>query len=72
VSAVLAWMLLEMIALCTNLFYFQKWSFVDRGSLAGGKALVVDPDAGAGGADCWHHRAVSLSACSWAWYAGGG
>jgi CIC family chloride channel protein len=30
VSAVLAWALLEMIALCTNLFYFHTWSFVDR------------------------------------------
>jgi len=30
VSAVLAWALLEMIALCTNLFYFHQWSFVDR------------------------------------------
>jgi chloride channel protein, CIC family len=30
VSAVLAWMLLEMISLCTNLFYFQRWSFIER------------------------------------------
>ena len=30
VSAVLAWALLEMIALCTNLFYFHTWSFADR------------------------------------------
>jgi chloride channel protein, CIC family len=30
VSAVAAWALLEMIALCTNLFYFHRWSFADR------------------------------------------
>jgi H+/Cl- antiporter ClcA/CBS domain-containing protein len=29
VSAVAAWVLLEMIALCTNLFYFHRWSFRD-------------------------------------------
>ena len=28
VSAVAAWALLEMIALCTNLFYFHRWAFV--------------------------------------------
>jgi H+/Cl- antiporter ClcA/CBS domain-containing protein len=27
ISAVAAWALLEMIALCTNLFYFRRWSF---------------------------------------------
>ena len=30
VSAVLAWALLELIALCTNLFYFHTWSLTDR------------------------------------------
>jgi H+/Cl- antiporter ClcA/CBS domain-containing protein len=30
VSAVAAWALLELIALCTNLFYFHRWSFVDH------------------------------------------
>jgi CIC family chloride channel protein len=30
VSAVAAWALLELIALCTNLFYFHSWSFKDR------------------------------------------
>jgi len=30
VSAVAAWALLEMIALCTNLFYFHRWSFVEH------------------------------------------
>ena len=29
VSAVAAWALLELIALFTNLFYFQRWSFLD-------------------------------------------
>ncbi len=29
VSAVAAWVLLEMIALFTNLFYFERWSFVE-------------------------------------------
>jgi H+/Cl- antiporter ClcA/CBS domain-containing protein len=29
VSAVAAWVLLELIALCTNLFYFHRWSFLD-------------------------------------------
>jgi H+/Cl- antiporter ClcA/CBS domain-containing protein len=30
VSAVLAWVLLELISLATNLFYFHTWSFVGR------------------------------------------
>jgi CIC family chloride channel protein len=30
VSAVAAWALLEMIALCTNLFYFHHWSFQEH------------------------------------------
>lgn len=30
VSAVAAWVLLELIALFTNLFYFHRWSFEDR------------------------------------------
>ena len=29
VGAVLAWMLLRLIALFTNIFYFQRWSFID-------------------------------------------
>ena len=29
ISAVAAWLLLEMIALATNLFYFHRWSFVE-------------------------------------------
>jgi len=29
-SAVAAWALLELIALCTNLFYFQRWGVRDR------------------------------------------
>ncbi len=48
VSAVLAWALLEMIALCTNLFYFQKWSFVDRDPWQAGRHwwLVLMPVLG--------------------------
>lgn len=48
VSAVLAWALLEMIALCTNLFYFQKWSFVDRDPWQAGKHwwLILMPVLG--------------------------
>jgi CIC family chloride channel protein len=30
ISAVAAWVLLELIALCTNLFYFHHWSFIDH------------------------------------------
>jgi H+/Cl- antiporter ClcA/CBS domain-containing protein len=30
ISAVAAWVLLELIALSTNLFYFHHWSFVDH------------------------------------------
>ena len=48
VSAVLAWMLLEMIALCTNLFYFQRWSFVDRDPWQAGRHwwLILMPVLG--------------------------
>ncbi len=48
VSAVLAWALLEMIALCTNLFYFQKWSFVDRDPWEAGRHwwLILMPVLG--------------------------
>ncbi len=48
VSAVLAWMLLEMISLCTNLFYFQKWSFIDRDPWQAGRHwwLVLMPVLG--------------------------
>ncbi len=28
-GAVLAWMLLKLIYLCTNIFYYQQWSFTD-------------------------------------------
>jgi CIC family chloride channel protein len=37
VSAVAAWALLEMIAVCTNLFYFHRWSFVERDPWQAGK-----------------------------------
>ncbi len=48
VSAVAAWALLEMIALCTNLFYFHSWSFVDRDPWEAGKHwwLVLMPVLG--------------------------
>ncbi len=47
-SAVLAWALLEMISLCTNLFYFQKWSFVDRDPWEAGRHwwLILMPVLG--------------------------
>ena len=47
-SAVLAWMLLEMISLCTNLFYFQRWSFVERDPWQAGKHwwLILMPVVG--------------------------
>jgi CIC family chloride channel protein len=48
VSAVLAWALLEMIALCTNLFYFHRWSFVEHDPWQAGRHwwLVLMPVAG--------------------------
>lgn len=48
VSAVLAWALLEMIALCTNLFYFQKWSFIDKDPWEAGRHwwLILMPVLG--------------------------
>ena len=48
VSAVLAWALLEMIALCTNLFYFHTWSFVDRDPWQAGRHwwLILMPVVG--------------------------
>jgi len=48
VSAVLAWALLEMIALCTNLFYFKRWSFADRDPWQAGRHwwLVLMPVLG--------------------------
>ena len=48
VSAVLAWMLLEMISLCTNLFYFQRWSFVERDPWQAGRHwwLILMPVLG--------------------------
>jgi CIC family chloride channel protein len=47
-SAVLAWALLEMIALCTNLFYFHTWSLVDRDPWQAGRHwwLVLMPVLG--------------------------
>ena len=48
ISAVLAWVLLEMISLCTNLFYFQRWSFVDRDPWQAGRHwwLILMPVLG--------------------------
>ena len=48
VSAVLAWVLLEMISLCTNLFYFQQWNFTDRDPWQAGRHwwLVLMPVLG--------------------------
>ena len=48
VSAVAAWALLEMIALFTNLFYFQRWSFVSRDPWQAGRHwwLIVMPVLG--------------------------
>ncbi len=48
VSAVLAWMLLEMISLCTNLFYFQRWSFIERDPWQAGRHwwLILMPVVG--------------------------
>jgi len=48
VSAVLAWVLLEMISLCTNLFYFQRWSFTDRDPWQAGRHwwLILMPVLG--------------------------
>ena len=48
VSAVLAWALLEMIALCTNLFYFHRWSFADRDPWQAGRHwwLILMPVLG--------------------------
>jgi CIC family chloride channel protein len=48
VSAVAAWALLEMIGLCTNLFYFQKFSFVDQDPWQAGKHwwLILMPALG--------------------------
>src|ERR1700761_2338942 len=42
VSAVAAWVLLEMIALFTNLFYFHRWSFKEHDPWqAGGHWLIL-------------------------------
>jgi CIC family chloride channel protein len=48
VSAVLAWMLLEMISLCTNIFYFQRWSFIERDPWQAGRHwwLILMPVLG--------------------------
>ncbi len=48
VSAVLAWMLLEMISLCTNLFYFKRWSFIERDPWQAGRHwwLILMPVLG--------------------------
>ena len=48
VSALAAWTLLEMIALCTNLFYFHHWSFIDHDPWQAGRHwwLVLMPVLG--------------------------
>jgi CIC family chloride channel protein len=48
ISAVAAWALLEMIGLCTNLFYFQKFSFVEHDPWQAGRHwwLILVPVAG--------------------------
>ena len=48
VSALAAWALLELIALCTNLFYFQHWSFREHDPWQAGKHwwLVLMPVLG--------------------------
>jgi H+/Cl- antiporter ClcA/CBS domain-containing protein len=48
VSAVAAWVLLELIALCTNLFYFHRWSFEDVDPWQAGQHwwIVLMPVAG--------------------------
>jgi CIC family chloride channel protein len=48
ISAVAAWLLLEMIALCTNLFYFHRWSFAERDPWQAGRHwwIVLMPVAG--------------------------
>jgi H+/Cl- antiporter ClcA/CBS domain-containing protein len=47
-SAVAAWVLLELIALFTNLFYFHRWSFVDHDPWQAGRHwwIVLMPVAG--------------------------
>ncbi len=47
-SAVAAWALLELIALCTNLFYFHAWSVRERDPWQAGRHwwLVLMPVAG--------------------------
>jgi CIC family chloride channel protein len=48
ISAVAAWVLLEMIGLSTNLFYFHKFSFVERDPWQAGRHwwLILMPVAG--------------------------
>ncbi len=48
VSALAAWALLEMIALCTNLFYFHHWSFKEHDPWQAGRHwwLVLMPVLG--------------------------
>jgi len=48
ISAVAAWALLEMIALCTNLFYFHRWSLVEHDPWQAGRHwwVVLMPVAG--------------------------
>jgi len=48
VSAVAAWALLEMIALCTNLFYFHRWSFAEHDPWQAGRHwwIVLMPVVG--------------------------
>jgi CIC family chloride channel protein len=69
---VAAWALLEMIALCTNLFYFHHWSFKDHDPWQAGRHwwLVLMPVLGGliVGCDC----AVSFAQGARARHAGGG
>jgi CIC family chloride channel protein len=48
VSAILAWMLLGLISLFTNLFYFQRWSFINRDPWQAGRHwwLILMPVLG--------------------------
>jgi CIC family chloride channel protein len=48
ISAVAAWALIEMIGLCTNLFYFHKFSFLEHDPWQAGRHwwLILMPVAG--------------------------
>ncbi|MGA8939678.1 MAG: chloride channel protein [Acidobacteriaceae bacterium] len=47
-SALASWAFLEMIALCTNLFYFHRWSFVNKDPWQAGRHwwLILMPVLG--------------------------